>query len=461
MVMSCKVGIFADSFARPVSTYTALQVMADERGKPLTLRFVRGIIRSEGPYRFFLNHFLPPLVANTTVGLALFTSYTLTEDRLKKSEAVPKLAVPALAGGIAGAAQSLVSAPLDNIRLLLLQKRRKDAASSSKVARFTGWLPLMKEALLPPFLKTTASDVANLSNSARLRLWASRGWSLTTLSILKDSVGFAAFFALFEVGRTVGRQIGSIVDDAFRRFFPTWKEDDEAGRAKARSWTGRIVQGVVIVLSGATAGWAYGVVAEPFEVMRQTIWETRMDWAERTRTAPHSSSTSSVRNAPKPPRPIKDPSHAKVHINDSTLRSRRYPRSLHPPHAPLRSDSGFSAFRARITRHRKRLKASQDPLLAKGLPSAWSIIRWRARQDGLLRWLFSGIIPLPVDEAEQRGRKSKRPVPQSFGGLTDGVGRQVKRLPTMAKFKSFVLTPYALGFFVYAVASGDLTESSA
>lgn len=124
---------------RPVklSSWSLLETMAKREGRSLSLRYLRTLLRREK--RSFLPHLLlPPLLVNTTIGFCLFEAYSLTESRLlgeyyplteveeqgtstKKSTApaFTPLWIVAIAGGAAGAAQCIVSAPLDNVRIIL------------------------------------------------------------------------------------------------------------------------------------------------------------------------------------------------------------------------------------------------------------------------------------------------------------------------------------------------------
>lgn len=77
-----------------VSTWAGIQAIAEEQGRSVTPGFVRGLLRKEGvrlllpplsflahseilQWRFFPKHVLPPLLINATIGLTLFTSYTV------------------------------------------------------------------------------------------------------------------------------------------------------------------------------------------------------------------------------------------------------------------------------------------------------------------------------------------------------------------------------------------------
>lgn len=128
-------------------------------------------VREHG-WQFIPNNILPPLVANSAVGLALYTSYLTSLSIQKRDDGTYGLKETLVSGGIAGGFQSIVAAPIDAI-----------------VTRFN------------------ASDMID---SPHRNLW---GYSLEKLkqiglrgvfsgfgiSLMKESCGFSLFFATFEV----------------------------------------------------------------------------------------------------------------------------------------------------------------------------------------------------------------------------------------------------------------------
>ena len=96
----------------------------------------------------------------------------------------------------------MISAPLDNVRLVLNERR-----SSGESSKFR-WSSVFRQALAPQWLTQCADGIvivlmlsSHLHNSSSLssRLgrirgfgrWASRGWSLFALSATRDVLGFA------------------------------------------------------------------------------------------------------------------------------------------------------------------------------------------------------------------------------------------------------------------------------
>ncbi|PLW07339.1 hypothetical protein PCANC_25609 [Puccinia coronata f. sp. avenae] len=449
-------------FFRPVkiSTYGALQAMAEERGRPVSLKFVQSVVKKEGPWRFIFNHALPPFCFNTVIGLTLFTTYTAAENRILNLE--PDLhpyLVPALAGGVAGAAQSFISAPLDNLRLLQVSQPASaglgpSSSSSSKGVQFKGWIPLLKQVMLPLSLNTSS----DLKDAERYKLWASRGTGMVGLSVVKDSIGFATFFMIFQIGRDWGRRLATTVDRSMHIF---WTDSQgEQGFVGERGWTGRILQSCVIVLSGATAGWAYGIVAEPFEALRRVLWQARLDWA--------SIHLNTYQN-----------NHERKPTNKSSLKTSQH---LHPhPHRHHPSSVNFKGTRLGHFWKTKRAKPAspggspQEPhtqKIQKAMiesdkpPSISSILKYkvqnRRQQVGLLRELVSGMTRPKIRLTDSSATNAmKSDAPQTLFHASRSHARSklgsLKAPSRVTRFRSFVFSPYAVGFFVWAVCSGDLT----
>ncbi|GAA5825975.1 hypothetical protein JCM11251_000074 [Rhodosporidiobolus azoricus] len=301
-------GMLAFMFKRPIrlfrpvkiSTWAGIQAIAEEKGRSVTPGFVRGLLRQEG-WRFIPRHILPPLLVNTAIGLTLFTAYTTSETLLLPHFTSPSthlLLIPFLSGAFAGAAQALLSAPLDNARLLLLRRQRflrlSHAASSThpRVRRsrlaaktssaaggvpFVSWLSLLRDSVFQSSrnaLGGSASPNTPRERLAQGRRWARRGWSLFNLSLIKDACGFGVFFLIFEVGRE-GARVAGLRYDGIDPDKP-----EEEGKQR-RSASGLVLQSLGILISGGLAGWVFGLVARPFERMRGAVWEGRARWAER------------------------------------------------------------------------------------------------------------------------------------------------------------------------------------
>lgn len=136
-------------------------------------------VRSYG-WGFIPNQILPPLLANTSVGAVLYTSYLQLLGRLyKPSAASVKRVYPPppptktfAAGFAAGAVQSVVAAPLDALAVRFRPTDLLDGHVYRNMWQYG-------------YLKTREIGVRGIL----------AGWSL---SLVKDSLGYGLFFATFE-----------------------------------------------------------------------------------------------------------------------------------------------------------------------------------------------------------------------------------------------------------------------
>ncbi|GAA5936171.1 uncharacterized protein JCM15063_002731 [Sporobolomyces koalae] len=311
---------------RPVkiSTWAGIQAIANEQGQTVNRQFVRSLIKKEG-WRFIPRHILPPMVVNAMIGLTLFTTYT-TSERALLPPSTPTFAyefiyVPFVSGSLAGAVQSILSTPLDNARLLLLRRqrflsvginapdpsndssskrdRRKRLKKSTKGAGipFVSWAHLLKQSLfVQPLASSSASPLAASTESTShvsvnprdklgqkrielARTWARKSWSLFSLTLVKDSIGFGLFFTIFELGREGSKQIAYAIDRAFEPSSGRIGDNDQGDIKTQRTGIGLIVQSIGILLSGGIAGWVFSLVSRPFERMRNVVWEGKSQWA--------------------------------------------------------------------------------------------------------------------------------------------------------------------------------------
>jgi Mitochondrial carrier protein len=245
---------------RPVklSSWNILETLAKREGKTLNLRFLRSIIRREKGS--FLLHLLgPPLLFNTLIGVALFETYSLTESYLlnkfhpnrpgprrdSAGRRIPQWSpfwIVGISGLAAGAGQALVSAPLDNVRTILSARPPSQSGKHGGQHHHRAhisWRSVLRAALLPfapestrkAIVKKVKSDAprprwswllpsqlgANrpkITTKQRKEYWEAqlKRWrggihgAGLVLSLVRDSVGFSAFFLLFEVSffRTPG-----------------------------------------------------------------------------------------------------------------------------------------------------------------------------------------------------------------------------------------------------------------
>lgn len=197
------------------------------------------------------------MFANSLIGFTLFSTYTLSESALRyfPSEPVSPYLIPAISGALAGAAQSFISSPLDNVRALLTAH---PSASKSVAQEWRGWRHIAFQALFPRWLITSSHP-----RKEPLRFfanWWRSSWALFSFTLMRDSLGFAVFFSVFELSRTIAKSAGKAVD----RWQADLKARSEAlgidiqdlleNEVLGRGWLGRVAQALIIVSFGVLAG---------------------------------------------------------------------------------------------------------------------------------------------------------------------------------------------------------------
>jgi hypothetical protein len=170
-----------------------IHAMAHADGRSLDWRYLKRLYRREG-LTFIPRSMVAPLIANTVVGCSLFGTFAVVQDLFMSSshfgmstvgQQGPLMSssqrttfnplVPVLAGGIAGCVQSLVSSPVDALKL-----------------RFK-----LSDLVHGKYRNAFDYAYQSLRSTAGLRQ-AYRGLFITAT---KDSFGFALFFGLFEDGK--------------------------------------------------------------------------------------------------------------------------------------------------------------------------------------------------------------------------------------------------------------------
>ncbi|GJN93477.1 hypothetical protein Rhopal_006534-T1 [Rhodotorula paludigena] len=464
-------GMLAFMFKRPVrlfrpvkiSTWAGIQAIAEEQGRSVTPGFVRGLLRKEG-WRFFPKHVLPPLLINATIGLTLFTSYTTSEAVLSRPAATPVyefLVVPFISGSLAGAAHVFQSARTAGVG--------GDASASTRERIEQG------------------------------RRWARRGWSLFGLSLVKDSVGFGTFFVLFEVGRELSRIAGLRWDGI--------DPDREAAETKERrTASGLVLQSFGILISGGLAGWIFSLVARPFERMRGAVWEGRSKWAERDGRLKVIEELELRGHDPLAHAPAKPTTARRRRTSAGGASERRARaalgaggrkgftvrlgriRSVSRSAARTKRRGARQKLRERLARTHELeqllttgaaeaapARKAEPPQARPPMPSAPALVRAACARYGAATFLFAPrsvlqaldavkppqaksasplVKPLPArtgrpvgpTRLSARGRKAVEQVAQQASGRGWRAG---------ARVLSYI-PPYAIGFFMYALTSGDL-----
>lgn len=163
-------------------------------------------------------HFLPPLAINAFLGTILFQSYTGISTAL--SDACPdhsSIIIAAASGAAAGAIQSVIGAPADNVRILL-----ENGSLHGSLGGHSGWRDAWKVIFkgpetLDPRPESLRVDGTQPNGTARTSLrhqardakrWmnevkgmAGRGWDGWGWGCAKDVVGAISLFpfTLFSV----------------------------------------------------------------------------------------------------------------------------------------------------------------------------------------------------------------------------------------------------------------------
>ncbi|GAA95399.1 uncharacterized protein L969DRAFT_85077 [Mixia osmundae IAM 14324] len=403
-------------FSRPVrlfrpnklGSWSAFQALAAEQGKPFGLAFVLSVYRAEG--WMVARHIAPPFLANSCVGLVLFTVYTNAESYLRTTS-MSSYVLPFAAGATAGLAQGLVSSPLDNLRVLATS-----AADPTRRKRWPGWLGMIKDALIPVWVRNERGKI-------KWSIFATRGTSLLGLTVLRDAIGFAFFFGLFDYARRGGRYMGTMID----RFLSSAQD--------ARTTASRVVQATVIIVGGGAAAFVYNLLGKPIDQARSVVFAGRTQWHE------------------------------------AFLRQHARARAARKP------------IRAARRRYRSRLpfhpRLSYAPLavpriVSEEMPSAWHLIRAAVRRKG---WR-SFVSPVEA-RARITGRDRSRTRAQQIARLKSGplasgdhpalggpevysirhktsqivLGRLANAATRMFRY----VNPTALGLLVFAATSGDLS----
>lgn len=210
--------------------------------------------------------------------------------------------VVAVAGAAAGAAQCIISAPLDNIRLVLQPMLVQDLTKGAALPIFLRkplqtWTAIIEAALLP-FLPerwyqliikrfsqpTTLKEpktqtlFKHLPKHARILSRQRHGMSLV-LSLLRDAVGFSAFFITFEWARRAAYHASMAVDRWVR--IVRHVGADQAVHVVARldksfdtsrTVYGRVTAALTLVVGGTVGALLYGLVSRPIEFVRMVLW---------------------------------------------------------------------------------------------------------------------------------------------------------------------------------------------
>ncbi|CUM51581.1 uncharacterized protein AC631_01919 [Debaryomyces fabryi] len=217
------------------------------------------VLRKEG-WRFIPDQVLPPLIANSATGLILYGTYLSSLDRFDKRHEEEKKQNQRSnyyyspidtwrAGLIAGAAQSLAAAPVDAIYT------RLSAAEMLNGTHQNLWV----------------YGLSKLKEVGLIGVFAGYGFSL-----IKDSVGFAFYFSVFEIVKTQGYNITYSTLLGYRKIRlsvskklanlgvhkETQQSDEEALKLENNRLI-KILKSSFILLAGASAAFTLLAVQYP------------------------------------------------------------------------------------------------------------------------------------------------------------------------------------------------------
>ncbi|KIO27097.1 hypothetical protein M407DRAFT_233550 [Tulasnella calospora MUT 4182] len=327
-------------FARPVRLFRpskvtgwmTLQSAAARHNTSLSPQYLTLLIKTEG-WKVIPRHFLPPLIVNSALGAILFETFTLSNRRLHKFyPETPTVVLASASGAIAGALHAFAGAPADNVRLVL--ERGLNGSRNSSIQGHSGW----RQAWMEVFRQIDHVDkprlegkqiIAGVGAKSRkeareFRAWIkevkgmSRGWDGVWWGVGKDAVGFAIFFAIFDISRNLANRTAAYLDPSIcltpvpkqaapavqssEPFHLKPDEDDEYEASNtmlpaSKVTKARVGHGIVLVGGGVVAGLCYELAARPFDNARRIVHEQRL----------HAEAKSSHRPLPATA-PVKDPS---------------------------------------------------------------------------------------------------------------------------------------------------------
>ncbi|KAJ1916360.1 hypothetical protein IWQ60_008130 [Tieghemiomyces parasiticus] len=225
-----------------------------------SLGLISHAVRQRG-FDFLPRYVIPPLLANSAVGTVLFATYAYSLPRLTIRLAgaadpatapglttTPRLpyhitlSAGALAGGLAGFAQTLVAVPIDNLK-----------------ARFQ-----MADLISGKYPSVMTFVRATVRLTGLPALWKGSG-----LTVLKDTLGFALFFGTFEATkRLLLDQIAAptLPLTMSREFGPAGGIHSSSRPAASESnFTTYAARPACVLFAGALAAFVYQIVEYPLE----------------------------------------------------------------------------------------------------------------------------------------------------------------------------------------------------
>jgi len=174
------------------------------------------------------------MVVNALLGTVLWASYAEASGVLQPHIRSHPTAMAAVAGALAGGTQALVSAPAENVRLLV------EGGTSHN-----SWLHAWKEVFRGTPAPRSSSRHETIEEIRQVRSWmrevgdmAGRGWHGLRYTLGKDVTGFAAFFAIFDMTRRIALKVRSVTQDATRSVESTGGNSSKKKTSSATSTRG-------------------------------------------------------------------------------------------------------------------------------------------------------------------------------------------------------------------------------
>ncbi|KAI8609892.1 mitochondrial carrier domain-containing protein [Chytriomyces sp. MP71] len=270
-----------------VNPYMVFQHMAAEDGKQANVKYIRGVVRQEG-LSVLGRNMLPLMLVNSTIGAFLFNAYawathilydvqgnfSVLEDG-SRHYATSQIQiidpVPFIGGAFAGAAQSLLSTPVDNLQRQLdpasiaAQRHSKGGIISLLVDTARNLLaeqpppkPIQQQENPHPSPTHYSHRVHHLKHQFNHRLSPLLLlYQNFRVSCFKDSLGFALFFGFFENGRDFGKGLV--------KQFQEWQGTTREGNPIMKGVTITGPQALAVVAAGGLAGMGFQAVSYPVD----------------------------------------------------------------------------------------------------------------------------------------------------------------------------------------------------
>ncbi|KAF4614937.1 hypothetical protein D9613_002932 [Agrocybe pediades] len=256
-------------FSRPVRLFRPSKVngwhtlknLAIQQGTTLSYQYITSLVKTRG-ILVIPKHFIPPMIINASLGLVLWNTYGEANTILQPSLMNHNIWNAAISGAIAGACQALAAAPAENVRILLEHGFGGHSWSCA-------WKEVFREKSVgsPPHSNTNLQEIRHLRGWLQeVGQMAGRGWHGWRWGLGKDTIGFSAFFTIFELSRRAGSAAKTYTTD----LLATMTSISDTDRLIYRRMPA-IVNGAVLVTGGVVAGVTYEFVGRPWDWARRTI----------------------------------------------------------------------------------------------------------------------------------------------------------------------------------------------